>query len=307
MPRAPRGIELDKAGVYHLRGRVAGRLGAYPLQKKENAERLERIIRHYVGLYFCQAAALEIMGTHYHLPTRFEAWRELDASELLRRAERFYPGGYRPYLLWGRKEWRRFNRRLFNVSELMRNIQQAFARWFNRRYGRSGPFWAGRFQSVESEDLLETALYVELNAVRAGLVDLPEQWPYSSAWMRQRGQDGWLMPLETLLEMQDPASAEKWYWVKLYWRGTTPSKETDALIPVEVAEEMERQKFGRGCYRTRIDAFSRGGVVGSRETIQTALQNRREAGIYQRRINPIPVGVGDLYALRESRRACLRL
>jgi putative transposase len=307
MPRMPRGIELDQDGVYHLRGQVAGPLGAYPLQAPENAEQLLRIIRRYVGLYFCQAAGLEIMGSHYHLPARFQAWRELDASELLRLAERFYPGEYRPYLFWGPKDWRRFHRRLFNVSELMRNIQQAFARWFNRRHRRRGPFWAGRFQSSDSEDLVETVYYVELNAVRAGLVERPEDWPYSSAWMRQRGEDGWLMPLQELLQTNDRAWAEKLYWVGLYWRGTRPSKETDALIPVEAAERMEREQFGRGCYLSRIDAFSRGGVIGSRETIQKRLEQCRQAGIYRRRRHPIPVGVGGLYALRESRSSYLRL
>ena len=303
----PRGIELDRDGAYHLRGRVAGRLGAYPLQEKENAEELLRVIRRYVGLYFCEAAALEIMGSHYHLPVRFQAWRELGGPELLRLAERFYPGAYRPYLLWGKKEWRRFNRRVFNVSEMMRNIQQTFARWFNRRHRRQGPFWAGRFQSGDSRDLAETVFYVELNAVRAGLVKFPEQWPYSSSWMRSHGQGDWLMPLQALLQTGDRASAEKVYWVKLYWRGTRPSKESDAMIPVEAAERMEREKFGRGCYLNRIDAFSRGGVIGSRETVQKMLEKWRQAGIYRRRKHPVPVGVGDLYALRESRSSYLRL
>jgi len=307
MPRMPRGIELDKQGVYHLRAQVAGPKGYYPLQEEENARQLTLIIRHYVGLYFCEAAGFEIMGSHYHLPSRFEPYRELTAQELLELAKRFYPGRYRPYLRWNKKEWRVFNRRVFHVSELMRNIGQAFTRWYNRRYGRKGSFWADRFRSSETDDLEGTVQYVELNAVRAGLVSRPEQWRYGSAWMRKHGQDGWLMPLEELLQTEDRSKAEGLYWTGLYWCGTRPSKETDALIPVELALEMERKHFPRGCFLNRYEALSRGQAIGTRESIQGRIQACRERGTYQRRAHPIPVGVGDLYALRPQRKSYLRI
>jgi len=302
-----RGIELDHDGLYHLRGQVAGPKGYYPLQEKENAEQLLAIIRHFAGLYCCVVAALEVLGSHYHLCCRFLAFQELDREQLLELAERFYPGSYRPYLTWGPGEWARFNRRLFNVSELMRNIQQAFARWFNRRHHRKGPFWAGRFQSTESDDLLETVYYIELNAVRAHLARLPGEWRYSSVWMRKNRQDAWLMPLVTLLDTSDPDQAKRLYWASLYWKGTRSGKETDGLIPVELAEEMEREQFGRGCYLDRHDYFSRGRKIGTREAITAHLERCREKGIYRRRRHPIPCRVGTLFALRESRRSYVRL
>jgi putative transposase len=307
MPRMPRGIELDQDGQYHLRAQAAGPKGYYPLQEKENAEQLIAFIRQFTGLYFCVVAALEVLGSHYHLCCRFLAFRKLSQDELQGLAERFYPGPYCPYLTWGPAEWARFNRRLFNVSELMRNIQQAFTRWFNQRHHRKGPFWAGRFASTESDSLLETVYYVELNAVRAALVRLPEQWRYSSVWMRKNHQDGWLLPLVTLLETADPEEAEGLYWASLYWTGTEPSKETDALIPAAVAEQMEQRQLARGCYLKRQDAFSRGRKIGSREAILASLQRCRDKGIYRRRRHPIPCRVGGLFALRESRRSYVRL
>ena len=305
MPRMPRGIELDQDGQYHLVGQVAGSKGYYPLQEKENAEQLLAVIRHFTGLYFCAVAALEVLGSHYHLCC--PAFRKLSQEELLELAKRFYPGSYHPYLSWGPAEWARFNRRLFNVSELMRNMQQAFARWFNKRHHRKGPFWAGRFQSTESDNLLETVYYVELNAVRAHLVRLPEQWRYSSVWMRKNRQDAWLMPLVTLLDASDADQAERLYWASLYWTGTKASQETDGLIPAEVAERMEKMQLGRGCYLERHDAFSRGRKIGPREAIVAHLQSCREKGIYRRRRHPIPCRVGGLFALRESRRSYFRL
>ncbi len=307
MPRMPRGIELDEEGQYHVRGQVAGPKGYYPLQTKENAEELTSIIQHFTALYFCVVAGLELLGSHYHLVCLFQAFRKLSREELLEAAERFYPDVYRPYLTWGPAEWARFNRRLFNVSELMRNIQQAFALWYNKRHNRKGPFWAGRFQSTDSKRLIDTVYYIELNAVRAHLGELPEQWRYSSVWMRKHGQAGWLMSLSELMETDDPVLAEKLYWAKLYWTGTRPSKETDALIPIEIAESMEREMFPRGCYLERRDGLTRGGQIGSWEAISERLRVCREKGIYRHRKHPIPLGVGNLYSLRETRNSYVRI
>jgi hypothetical protein len=61
----------------------------------------------------------------------------------------------------------------------MRNIQSAFARWYNQTYDRRGRFWGGRFKSVYLQDsnaVLDCMLYVDLNPVRAGLVERPEDW-----------------------------------------------------------------------------------------------------------------------------------
>jgi putative transposase len=49
------------------------------------------------------------------------------------------------------EQWERFRQRLFDVSELMRNIQSAFARWYNRTYDWRGRLWADRFKSVYLE------------------------------------------------------------------------------------------------------------------------------------------------------------
>lgn len=308
MPRMPRRIELDADGLYHLRGQVSGPAGYYPLQVPVNAEKLIEIIRHFCLLFCCQVVALEIMGNHYHLVLLFAPFRKLVFEELWAVAERFYQNPvYQPYLKWKDQDWERFNRRLFDVSELMRNIQSGFARWFNDQYDRKGRFWASRFRSCESDNLQETALYVELNALRAHLVQLPEQWRYSSAWLRKQGQDDWLMSLQQLLGEPDDSpldreQAEKLYWTRLYWRGTQASKENDGLIPVELAERMEQEAFGRGCYLQPRPAFSRGLIVGTLETVKRGLEKMKAKGFCKRRKNPVPLGIGNLFALREQRR-----
>ena len=304
MPRMPRRIQPDAGGRFHLRGQAAGRKGYFPFRNAENAAQLTRIVRHFTSLFFCDVVSFSPLGNHYHLVCIFEPFRKLSRQELRQLAERFYPTPqYRPYRRWDKRDWERFNRRLFNVSEMMRNIQSGFARWFNRRYRRKGRFWADRFRSTESENLQETAFYVDLNAVRARLVTRPEHWRYSSPWMRRHGEDDWLMPLERWMgEVCERQEAERLYWTLLYWRGTRSKRGSDGRIPVGLAERMEREGFPQGCYLDSIPAFSRGRVVGSFESVARRLDQCREMGSYTRRRNPIPLGVGHLFALREQRR-----
>lgn len=58
-----------------------------------------------------------------------------------------------------------------------------YVRWFNRRHGRSGTLWEGRFRSslVEADRwLLAAQRFIESNPVRTGRVEAPAEWPWSS-------------------------------------------------------------------------------------------------------------------------------
>jgi REP element-mobilizing transposase RayT len=70
-----------------------------------------------------------------------------------------------------------------NLSTLMRRINSRFGQAFNRRHGRSGHVFEGRFHAVHVDRaayLLEVCRYVDLNPVRAALCDTPDQWRWSS-------------------------------------------------------------------------------------------------------------------------------
>jgi putative transposase len=65
----------------------------------------------------------------------------------------------------------------------MRRLGQHYVQYFNRRHGRSGTLWEGRFRSclVDTERyLLVCQRYIELNPVRARMVESPEAYPWSS-------------------------------------------------------------------------------------------------------------------------------
>ncbi len=69
------------------------------------------------------------------------------------------------------------------VSKMMQALGRRYARYFNREYRRSGTLWEGRFKAslVQSElYLLICQRYIELNPVRAGMVDDPAGYIGSS-------------------------------------------------------------------------------------------------------------------------------
>jgi len=70
-----------------------------------------------------------------------------------------------------------------NLSAGMHDLIGGYATYFNTRHGRPGHLFQGRFKGVlvEAEGhWLALSRYLHLNPVRGGLVDRPEQWPYSS-------------------------------------------------------------------------------------------------------------------------------
>ena len=69
------------------------------------------------------------------------------------------------------------------VPLMMQGLGRAYVRYFNRRHGRSGTLWEGRYRStlIEAErHLLACMAYIDLNPVRAGLVADPADYPWSS-------------------------------------------------------------------------------------------------------------------------------
>lgn len=69
------------------------------------------------------------------------------------------------------------------ISEIMKAITIAHTRRYHQKYQTSGHIWQGRFKSpIVSEDeyLLTLMRYIEQNPVRAGIVDHPKKYPFSS-------------------------------------------------------------------------------------------------------------------------------
>ena len=77
----------------------------------------------------------------------------------------------------------RYSFRMHSLSEFFKGMLQRFTCWFNREHGRCGTLWESRFRSVIVEDGLAArtmAAYIDLNPVRAGMVEDPADYRWSS-------------------------------------------------------------------------------------------------------------------------------
>ena len=70
-----------------------------------------------------------------------------------------------------------------NLSKGMRQLNGMYTQASNRRHGRTGHLFQGRFKGIlvdKDNYLLELTRYVVLNPVRAGMVKYPGDYPWSS-------------------------------------------------------------------------------------------------------------------------------
>jgi putative transposase len=78
------------------------------------------------------------------------------------------------------------------VAALMKALGQRYVQYVNRSYRRSGSLWEGRFRSCLTQDegyLLVCQRYIELNPVRAGMVEHPAEYRWSSYRANAQGED----------------------------------------------------------------------------------------------------------------------
>ena len=304
MARLPRLKVRNETAWYHLYARVAGSLNLFPLDHPSAHFKLLEIIQFYTRGYSCEPAAFSIMGNHYHLVLRMEQFRRLSPDELINRARYFYPRSQH-VLLWRKNEWDRFNKRLFDVSELMRNIQMAYAKWHNRKFNRRGGFWEDRFKSTllaHPEAVQECILYVDLNAVRARLVELPEKWKRSSAYLRYIGKDKWLVPLSELFPATRRTGAFEHYREMLLFRGTTASQSGGGVIATRALQEEAARGFcRRGVYLNRLRYFTDGVVLGAERQVEEWFTRLKREGKCLQRRYPIFHREVEMISLRGQR------
>jgi putative transposase len=69
------------------------------------------------------------------------------------------------------------------LGRCLAEVHQRHTRRINQERGWQGYLWQGRFRSfpMDERHTIAAARYVLMNPVRAGLVDTPVQWKYSSA------------------------------------------------------------------------------------------------------------------------------
>ena len=70
-----------------------------------------------------------------------------------------------------------------NLLKVMHGMNSSYTGYFNRKYGRSGHLFQGRYKGILVEKdtyLLSLSRYVHLNPVRVGIVERPQNYRWSS-------------------------------------------------------------------------------------------------------------------------------
>ncbi len=100
-----------------------------------------------------------------------------------------------------------------NLALGMQQLNGKYSQYFNRQHDLVGHLFQGRYHAVLAQRdayLLQLARYVVLNPVRAGLVTLPGDWPWSSYrhLIGQQAPPNWLNVAATLaMFAHDPEGA----------------------------------------------------------------------------------------------------
>jgi hypothetical protein len=193
-----------RSAVYHLVSRTSMKQFWLGDEEKEVFVRLMRKQAAFCGI---QVLAYAVMSNHFHILARVPYETELSDGELLRRHRLMYggdrlgpramdPDQLEVLFAEGGEEsafWReRLKARMGDVSVFMRELKQRFGIWFNHRHKNRGSIWSERFRSLIVEDegkaLATVAAYIDLNALRGGLVSDPSEYRFCSYGAALGGQ-----------------------------------------------------------------------------------------------------------------------
>ncbi|NCD34799.1 MAG: hypothetical protein EOL87_15455, partial [Spartobacteria bacterium] len=207
----------------------------------------------------------------------------------------------------------RFRRRMHDISEFMKQIKQRFTCWYHRTHGTKGGLWQDRFKSVLVEDgaaLRTMAAYIEMNPVRAGLVDDPKAYRFCGFGEAMEG--GVLARRGIERVAQEIEQGEGWEMVSqsyfehvLMYEEVRNNRNLVYMDQDLLREKMRRRtaltKFERLMCRCRY--YSHGQVVGSREFVEDFFAENRDYFGPKRKQGRKKVrdGLGDLFAIREVR------
>ena len=138
----------------------------------------EELLRRLGGLYskaYVKSVEREIAEARKLISGKYDGAERLDQASLAKNAK------------LGERQLKeiqaRYSYRMHSLSEFMKGFLQRFTRWFNRENGRRGTLWEERFKSVIVEGGVACrtiAAYIDLNPVRAGIVEDPADYRWSS-------------------------------------------------------------------------------------------------------------------------------
>jgi putative transposase len=294
MPRIARIVIKDEPAVYHVMSRTA--LDGFVLGDVEK-EYLVELIKKLSKVYFAEVLGFCLMGNHFHLLARMHQDEDYSDDEIRERFTLYY-GEKDPdeeldigNILQLRKKWS-------SLSEYVKEIKQGFSRFYNRKHHRKGFFWSERFKSVivdNGETLINCLAYIDLNPIRAGLVDKPENYRWSSIGyhIRTHNKDNLLSLDFGLAEfgVKNKGERLRYYRKFLYEKGNIRG------LAKERAKDFELSGMDRFLHRTRY--FTDSGIIGSKVFVDRIYQDFKDYFSSKQEKKPKVIqGLEGIYSLK---------
>ena len=286
------------SAVYHCMTRTVNGEMLFEDREKEMLRKMLWQVADFSGveiLTYC------IMSNHFHVLVRVPEPEDLPDAELMRRYKVLYPKPTKyqtastkvmeEKLLEGGEEAEAIRckllARMSDVSEFMKTVKQRFSVWFNRTHRRYGTLWADRFKSVLVEGsgnpLQTMAAYIDLNPVRAGIVEDPKDYRFcgyaEAVADEEKAKLGlafiWADSMK-LKKMKDGSHSFKEvleaYRMLIFGKGSSPWTHRGKLIDhdtaVKVLEKQQGQLPKAVMLRCRVRYFTDGAILGSEEFVR---------------------------------------
>ena len=181
-----------------------------------------------------------------------------------------------------------FTARMADLSKFVQGLKYAFSIWFNRKRGRKGTLWMGRFKSVllegEKSVLNKVAAYIDLNPIRAGLVKDPGDYRWSGYGQAVGGKVEARRGLSAVYgyARNEWKQISREYRQLLYLEGVEVRDSDGIVVRAGVSkddfyrETAERGKEAAGKRMARrVRYFSDGAAIGSREFLERVFEKNR--------------------------------
>jgi REP element-mobilizing transposase RayT len=185
-------VKIEGAGCYHVVSRIVDRAFKLDDGEKEIFRRMMRKAEVFSGV---RVLTYAILSNHFHVLVEVPERGEVGEAELLRRMTVLYGAAYVAGRILQWAEWRksgahladaerdRLLARMGDVSAFVKTLKQRYSMSYNARHKRSGTLWEERFKSVLVENgesaKAAVAAYIDLNPVRAKIVDDPKDYRWS--------------------------------------------------------------------------------------------------------------------------------
>ena len=327
-------IKADGAGYYHVISRAIDGRFIFGGPGKEKFHATMRKLEGFCGL---RIITFSIMSSHFHILLEVPQREQISDTELSRRIEILYDTPAARMIRDRLKEMRdagdnqaaerlkaRYTYRMYDLSQFCKSLKQRFSQYYNKKHHRSGTLWDQRFKSILVEGsrnaLLTVAAYIDLNAVRAGIVVDPKDYRwcgYGEAMGGCRAARAGLAYVMRSLGLDAAwSNVGRQYRTYLYIQGRQKGVGPDGeqLRPGFSAEQVQKVVDAGGrlprheILRCRVRYFSDGLVLGSREFVESTFARYRDQFGLKRKTGARAMKYGQwdgLSTMRDLRKAVI--